>query len=134
MFEYLPTNLALYQKYVPVNVTCPACNREEESIYHILVQCHLASQCWMKVLHDVHEGENQDFMQWLSHVYAVTEKDKQSEILTLCWGIWKARNDLVWNQKHTQANNLVSSRSQYLGQWMYARKLSTKTLFQHLVK
>lgn len=43
--QCLPTLTALHEKHVPVIITCPVCNGEEESTLHALVTCPFASQC-----------------------------------------------------------------------------------------
>lgn len=40
----LPTNSALYVKRVPVSVSWPVCNGEEETVFHALVSCPFAYQ------------------------------------------------------------------------------------------
>lgn len=110
----LPTKSVLYQKYVLVDVICPVCNSEEKSVFHALIKYFVASQCWKMVVPDLHRPKSQDFLHWLSLAYAATSKDQQAKIVTLCWAIWKARNALLWNQKHTLFNSLVTSANQYL--------------------
>lgn len=52
----------------------------------------------------------------------------------MCWSIWKARNNLVWNQKHTQVSDVVNSAIQYLVQGRNAQSWSSKALFQSVIE
>lgn len=47
----------------------------------------------------------------------VVEPSKHAEIISLCWSIWRSRNDLVWNQKFTSVNRTVAAAKQNLVQW-----------------
>ncbi|KAM6594852.1 hypothetical protein CsatA_002555 [Cannabis sativa] len=42
----LPTKLQLTTKHVHVDLTCPMCNIEPESITHVLFRCNFARSCW----------------------------------------------------------------------------------------
>lgn len=57
------------------------------------------------------------------------DNDKRAKIAMLCWSIRKARNALVWNQKHAQVNAVTSSAMQYLVQWKHAQLCTIKNLF-----
>lgn len=52
---------------------------------------------------------------------------------TICWVIWKARNELIWNNKHTQTSVAIASAKIYLVQWRNAQRSSLKALFPTLM-
>ena len=45
--------------------TCPVCVNEIETIYHALVCCHFAAQCWSIANVHIHNMEEVDFSSWL---------------------------------------------------------------------
>lgn len=96
--QCLPTLNALQEKHVYVNRMCPVCNGEEETTLHALVKCPFASQCWgdkgLLWVGTRLEG----FADWLDKVLRISRIDEYAEIVTLCWSIWKARNNVVWNK------------------------------------
>ncbi|KAL8120232.1 hypothetical protein AgCh_017395 [Apium graveolens] len=55
----LPTMVMLDQKRVPVIKTCPVCNGEDETIFHALVTCPFAHQCWEKARNDKYWNNKQ---------------------------------------------------------------------------
>ncbi|XP_074377686.1 uncharacterized protein LOC141719203 [Apium graveolens] len=59
---------------------------------------------------------------------------QRAESVTLFWAIWRARNDLVWNQKSSTVNKIVASAKQSLTQWILAQNRSYNTLLQPQVK
>ncbi|KAL8118569.1 hypothetical protein AgCh_016186 [Apium graveolens] len=56
----------------------------------------------------------------------------QAEVITLCWAIWRNRNDIVWNQRFSSVNRTVVAAKQYLTQWSLAQNRSSNTLLQPL--
>lgn len=44
---------ALSLKHVQVNVSCPICNGEAEKVFHAIIQCSFAYQCWGILIPDV---------------------------------------------------------------------------------
>lgn len=42
----LPTYRTLVNKFVPVSAICPVCQGGDETIYHTLLNCCFAAQCW----------------------------------------------------------------------------------------
>lgn len=113
----LPTRTALDAKCVPVNVICPFCSGNEESILHVLVQCPFADQCWRKRGRGYHASNEVSFDRWLKRMLEIADKDDHGDIVTLCWSIWQARNKVVWNQTTTSVNQIVYSAKQFLAEW-----------------
>ncbi|XP_074378575.1 uncharacterized protein LOC141720118 [Apium graveolens] len=54
-------------------------------------------------------------------------KEKLSKSSMVCWSIWKARNDVVWNNKSVRAGNVVSSTIAYLTQWEKVQSMGKVT-------
>lgn len=125
----LPTLVQLRMKHVQVQGFCPVCQEEEETTMHSLVSCRYAKQCWNILLPRNQWDEILDFKDWLQDVLSSVSTGKQAEVITLCWAIWRARNDLVWNQKSTTVFRIVAAAQQYLTQWKLAQgRLYTATL------
>lgn len=84
---------------------------------HSLVTCHLARQCWTSLLPGIHYVGNSCFKSWMAFIFSAVDNRRLAEVITLCWTLWRARNDLVWNHKITKANRIVAAARQYLAQW-----------------
>lgn len=85
-----PTLSMLWSRYVPVVDICPVCNATDESIFHALVTCHFAQQCWNVDIPEVRVDVAEDFSGWLSYHFNTIAKERHAEIAVLCWAIWKA--------------------------------------------
>ncbi|XP_074374595.1 uncharacterized protein LOC141715006 [Apium graveolens] len=117
----LPYNLQLQQKHVQVSVVCPVCSEENESILHALVECSFAAQCWRHAFPQVQVGVVGYFSEWLDQMLSRCNQGDRAKIAVVCWAVWKACNDLVWNQKSSQAYKVVESAEEYLKQWKLAQ-------------
>ncbi|XP_074347588.1 uncharacterized protein LOC141686452 [Apium graveolens] len=74
--------------------------------------------------------EAPDFRTWLISVFDMVDKSKFAEIVSLCWSLWRTRNDLVWNQKQTRIYRTVAAARQYLVQWITTQYRSFTTPLQ----
>ncbi|XP_074322967.1 uncharacterized protein LOC141659927 [Apium graveolens] len=73
-----------------------------------------------------------EFDSWLDRMFHMNNKEDHGEIVSLCWSIWQARNNIVWNQKKSDVNFAVYSTREYLAEWKSAQVFSTKTLYQDI--
>lgn len=90
---------------------------EDESILHALVTCPFAHQCWQKRGPVVQITGDESFAGWLQKMIDCNNKNEYGEIATLCWSIWQARNNLVWNRNRSEVQNVVYSTKRYLAEW-----------------
>ncbi|XP_074327050.1 uncharacterized protein LOC141664988 [Apium graveolens] len=58
-----------------------------------------------------------EFSIWLKNRLAGQTKENKAKIITLCWSIWRARNDLLWNGKRWKELRIVANAWEYLSQW-----------------
>ncbi|XP_074346940.1 uncharacterized protein LOC141685753 [Apium graveolens] len=128
----LPTRTILAAKRVHMPVICLVCNVEEETIFHVLVSCPFAFQCWSNRGTVCQSSSGMEFNVWLDRMFHMNNKEDHGEIVSLCWGIWKARNNVVWNQNKSEVNFVVYSTREYLAEWKSAQVFSTKTLYQDI--
>lgn len=134
MSNCLPTLTQLQYKHVSVQSWCPVCTEEAETIMHCLVSCQFAKQCWEILNLNVSYDQNTEFKTWIEERFKSGTDKQRAESVTLCWAIWRARNDLVWNQKSSTVNRVVASAKQSLTQWNLAQSRSYNTHLQPQVK
>ncbi|XP_060969989.1 uncharacterized protein LOC115713780 [Cannabis sativa] len=118
----LPTLCMLQTKRVNVNSLCPICREEEETILHALVTCSHIKQVWDRV--GIGTNITPDitlFLDWCIRVFTGADSSKRCLIATLCWAIWSARNDFVWQKKVVNADRIVVLARGYLDQWTNAQ-------------
>lgn len=126
----LPTLMQLREKHVQVTQICPVCFVGEETIFHSLVFCSFASSCWRILLADNYGVLESNFAEWLNNVMSRCGQVGKAEVIVVCWSIWKARNEIVWNKKATSVNRVVALAKQHLIQWKAAQAVSTSALLQ----
>ncbi|XP_030497977.2 uncharacterized protein LOC115713630 [Cannabis sativa] len=117
----LPTRVQLQTKHVPVQLQCVFCNREEESIMHVLVHCQFARSCWFRSAVSLGQVAAATFGDWLQDVLSRGHVGMFEEALMTSWSIWKARNDLLWNKKAQVAADVVFSARTVFNHWNNAR-------------
>lgn len=85
----------LNQKQVQVDTKCPVCLDGDEMIFNGLVTCPFIVQCWRIIFLDGHVLDDHDLFTWIDHKLSACSHSKPTEIATISWAIWKARNNLV---------------------------------------
>lgn len=115
--DCLPTRDLLRYRRVQVSPICAVCNVEYESIYHILVLCHHTSVCLTKIASSLMMEDVFSFTEWLSQVFQLQSKSVIHKTVMVCWMVWKSRNDLIWNQRSMEPNEVVESACSVLDQW-----------------
>ena len=122
----LPTMTMLRQRGVKVESVCPVCKMEAETIDHVFLRCTVAIQCWLLVLPGM-QYTGQNLHQWWEQVLNMADTRKRAQVAAVCWSLWKARNDVVWNKKYTRAYAMIACAKQYLDQWRNAQKSAACT-------
>lgn len=115
--ENLPTKVNLRSKRVEIEVWCPACQSDAESVIHTLVFCPFAVECWNTSGITAVRGEFQRFSDWFQGLVKIASREEIHRAAVLCWMIWKNRNDLVWNQRSIGVTEVVESAKSILDQW-----------------
>lgn len=95
----LPTKLNLQGKKVPVNSVCPFCNVYPETISHCLVSCEFSWSCWIASGLKIPSRESISFVQWMGEVVSQESAEVAANMVMICWSIWRAHNDIVWNNR-----------------------------------
>ncbi|XP_074346427.1 uncharacterized protein LOC141685211 [Apium graveolens] len=106
------------------------CSTDVETIEHAIFLCPFAVQCWVVLNKAIRYVLGLSFSQYLENTLALCNKEQQTEVVTLCWEIWRARNEVVWNKKSSTVNRVVAETKQYLTQWKMAQSRSTNALLQ----
>lgn len=125
----LPTMTQLYARYVPVQPTCPVCKFGDETIVHALVSCSFAASCWQRVVGPSALVNMASFKEWFEHILSTVSSERWAEVVMLCWAVWNARNELVWQQKGSRVDKVVQSAKNYFVQWRDAQMSNSIALF-----
>ncbi|KAL8131281.1 hypothetical protein AgCh_007272 [Apium graveolens] len=130
----LPTMVMLSQKQVPVSSVCQVCRNGEETVEHILCHCTLATQCWQIVLPRFSVNGSYNFFQWWQKIFEVCAKEKIAEVASVCWSLWKAKNEFVWNKNYTRLNVVIAKATQFLLQWNLAQKIKQPSRYHNFIE
>lgn len=116
----LPTLVQLQQKHVNVGILCPVCSMDIETVEHAIFLCPFAVKCWSVLNNAIKCETGLNVSQWLENTLVSSNKEHRAEVVTLCWAIWRARNEKVWNKKTSTVNRVMAEANQYLIQWKMA--------------
>lgn len=128
----LPSKTQLHQKHVNVNVFCPLCNQDPETIDHVLLKCSFASECWSYMRGSSSSGDYGSFSDWFASEYSSWDTDSRRSGAMLCWSIWKCMNDLIWNQRSLEVVEVVASSKVALNQWQSAQDKTFDSFLGHM--
>lgn len=121
MVGCIPTRVQLRQRYVDVSVCCPLCNVDPESTYHVFVSCPISSACWFAFGDMVNGVTFGSFKSWLIACFDKLDNEQRCRVSMLCWAIWKACNDLIWNRKPFSVVDVCISVNATLEMWRKAQ-------------
>ncbi|XP_062080402.1 uncharacterized protein LOC133785162 [Humulus lupulus] len=95
---------------------------EDESIVHCLVSCRVIEQVWNRVGIGTKATQGMTFLEWVIKCFQRYDSETQCLLSTVCWALWGARNNAVWNNKFTGTSNIVGSAKGFLDHWRNAQK------------
>ncbi|XP_074352508.1 uncharacterized protein LOC141691641 [Apium graveolens] len=81
----------------------------------------VAARCWQIFDSNFGAGNFNEFSEWFQRTLSGQSRTSSAKIVTLCWSIWRARNDLVWNNRRWMAMKIVAKGWEYLSQWTIAQ-------------
>uniref|UniRef100_A0A803QB69 RNase H type-1 domain-containing protein n=1 Tax=Cannabis sativa TaxID=3483 RepID=A0A803QB69_CANSA len=120
----LPTCFQLSLRKVPIEVTCPICHGETETILHILVDCPFSYNCWSTAAIPRVASTATSFAGWFDDGLKLWTKEDRTGAAMLCWSIWNNRNNSVWNSKQSSVEEVVSIASLNFVSWNNAQNQS----------
>nr|GMD13251.1 UPF0481 protein At3g47200-like [Ipomoea batatas] len=102
---------------VNCSTICQMCQREEESILHLFIDCQFAKECWRFSALPVQTNNFSSFSDWADHHISTLGEEQISLMITICWKIWNARNNKIWNGR-TFSSKLVTEEGKFfLSDW-----------------
>lgn len=96
--DRLSTRNLLRRRNMPLDsYNCALCNMlVEESVFHLFLDCSFARMCWVILNIDIPLSD--DFLELVVELKAQLNTQFFMEaIIPLCWTIWTARNELIFN-------------------------------------
>ena len=119
--DIIPTRYALFQKRLLNDASCPICGNDVESTLHVLVSCSFAQEVWLRSGLGYFLGNIRSFKEWFFTIAQHVDFQRLVEMSSICWGIWRHINDLVWNHKHANVQKVISGSLGLLRDWLHVR-------------
>ncbi|XP_019163573.1 PREDICTED: uncharacterized protein LOC109159918 [Ipomoea nil] len=98
---------------------------DDESLMHIFANCTYATQVWNAYGRDWGCTTGGDLLNWLRSRFDTLTQTELIHFITVCWGIWEARNKKIWNMLNTPPRSVVTHSIAFLREWKNARKTTT---------
>lgn len=117
----LPSKDMLRTKRIQIDPKCPVCNLSDETIIHTLVNCNFAKECHNSASSITVAGEFQTFDEWLQLIFDQNSAKDICNRVTVCWFLWKNRNDIVWKKRGSGVHDVVHAALSFLNQWKAAQ-------------
>ncbi|XP_062079856.1 uncharacterized protein LOC133784577 [Humulus lupulus] len=117
----LPTNVQLRIRHVPVEMVCPLCLEQNESVTHCLAGCRLVWPCWQQLGFDILAPSSDSFQAWVRGFIFQLNDDQRCRFFMLCWAIWRRRNEWVWRKKKGSVQEILYVADCTLQNWIQAQ-------------
>ncbi|XP_035546179.1 uncharacterized protein LOC118348488 [Juglans regia] len=128
----LPTKQNLYKKQITESDCCPICEREPETIMHVVWSCPAASDVWVENDSPVNKWYSSDyeFMDLWVKLNAFIKEEKVEVVACIMRKIWMRRNLLLFEKKFYHSRNLISAATQGLREFKLSQDQLQKTQMQ----
>ncbi|PWA79609.1 RNA-directed DNA polymerase, eukaryota [Artemisia annua] len=111
----IPTAVALSRRNIQVmDVSCPLCGDDEETVDHLFTGCIISTVLWQHIsswckVQNLFAFSFKDLLEAHNYVgLSGRAKDIFYGIIIIgCWSIWKARNNLKFQQKKVRMEDFI---------------------------
>lgn len=108
MHNGIPTMLALHTRIRSIQPQCPRCHSENEYTMHLLFFCPIAQAVWFaSPLNLSVESLPLQFPDMLMVITKDLQEDQLVLFTNLLWGLWKARNEEVFQGKKSSPEEVL---------------------------
>ncbi|XP_010463143.1 PREDICTED: uncharacterized protein LOC104743796 [Camelina sativa] len=109
----LPVAETLSQRCIKVLRDCNLCGEALESITHLLFQCRVAKEIWELSPIPINPGQldpNCSLIEYIQKLLSLKNEGSLKEYIFpfIGWRIWKARNDLLYNNKRWAIPDIIN--------------------------
>ncbi|PNX85350.1 hypothetical protein L195_g041418 [Trifolium pratense] len=106
----IPVKDNLFKRGIRSDPLCPRCLNTTETTYHVFLGCEWSKRAWFASPLTLNLNTNQytDFYDWLDSMINKTNQECIEQITTIIYGIWYARNMLVFQEKSLPPQDISS--------------------------
>ena len=115
----LPTSENLVRRRVIDDSTCELCQREMESVLHVLWECNVAMHVWTGSSKRIHKcgGSHNSFMQLLEMLFYRLPVEEVEMFVVQAWLLWTQRNKVKTGGIIQDPTQLVKQASVFLEEY-----------------
>ena len=113
---------------MPISPLCPICSEADETILHALLSCSFATSVWNRSRISMAGNTWDSLSAWWRQMILWYDNTILEEVASIAWGIWQARNKVVWKSKGSSAAAVVFSARQFIGLYQNAQKCKQGSL------
>lgn len=97
----LPCNQTLFQRHIIPSPLCGRCGKKSKFVMHAIWSCRSSKVVWsLTHFHSLFSSwKNGGFDDFFRSSISILSKTELSYLAYVCWGIWLARNDFIFNNK-----------------------------------
>ncbi|EEF43404.1 conserved hypothetical protein [Ricinus communis] len=110
------TAMNLRMRYVDLDPLCKWCNREPETLFHVLFGCSMARECWDLLGFRFSFPTESPICSWIQNFFIDNHEDTCAKMALVCGSLWNQRNHWVWNKQSNTTYGVISPANQLLEQ------------------
>ncbi|KAM0005071.1 putative reverse transcriptase zinc-binding domain-containing protein [Helianthus debilis subsp. tardiflorus] len=132
----IPTREALARRNITLpSKSCALCDLVEESADHLLITCQYAQQVWVatslwtKIPLPRYLLSVVELLEFAQQQQQTSSKKKMAFytiIATVCWLLWRTRNDQIFNNKHKHVQKIMGEIKALSFLWINSRSKNLK--------
>ncbi|KAM0069800.1 putative reverse transcriptase zinc-binding domain-containing protein [Helianthus debilis subsp. tardiflorus] len=126
---------------LPESAICKLCGEQEEDADHLFTACYVASVLWLKVsvwckIPHIFAFNTKDLLECYKQNIIEVRKRRyiKTIIITTCWMIWKARNELIFNGTRVNIDAIFGEMQATTFSWIKSRAKKTNWEWNNWLK
>lgn len=137
--EALPVVDLISKRGLSIDSRCQVCGLEGESIHHVLFDCDPARQTWalLRIPHPQFGFQNGSIFSNINYLLNVKTSnrevaDEKRAWPWVLWFIWKSRNDLLFNGRRWDPEEIKEKAILDAEEWFLAQEVEEETVKKEL--
>ncbi|GLT59332.1 hypothetical protein SLA2020_321580 [Shorea laevis] len=120
--DILPTMMNLQRKRVAVDLECPMCHMDIETVNHCFMACPVARAVWLgsPLSLRVSELHADNFAGFFEAMTATLGSEQLELFCILCWKLWSCRNEALWEGKTMEPRQIIAKALSFLQEYSTA--------------
>nr|GMD76317.1 Retrovirus-related Pol polyprotein from transposon TNT 1-94 [Ipomoea batatas] len=109
---------ALLSQRVEVDGFCPICLQHPETLQHLVSECVQVIPLWNELSSNLGSGSSEGFAAWFESRIMHGDLVQKLCCVAICWCVWRARNDIVFNNTPWHIPRVTFEVARLVNEWM----------------